>query len=268
MWVLFLIVIIFLFYLFLVFPRVCNKACRGKFANRSYAHRGLYDTLIPENTIESFLKANKHGYGFELDVRLTKDKAVVVFHDDDLVRACGINKRIDEMTYEELNDLKIFGTDKKIPLLRDVMKIADTDYPIIVELKATNSVESRKELCSLTEKILNEYSGDFCIESFDPNIVGWFRKNSPKIVRGQLAMKAAGYSGETSKTVAVLLSNLLTNFISRPDFIAYRWNENGFSLAVNRVLGAAIFNWTVTDVETHRKLIKKGESVIFEGHIL
>jgi glycerophosphoryl diester phosphodiesterase len=268
MWFIFIFVIILLVYLFLVFPRVCNKTDRGKFVNRSYAHRGLHDSFIPENTIESFLKANECGYGFELDVRLTRDKRVVVFHDDDLIRACGINKRIDELTYEELKDLKIFGTDKKIPLLSDVLRVADARYPIIVEFKTTSSAESRKDLCSLTEKILNEYSGDCCIESFDPNIVGWFRKNSPKTVRGQLAMKASGYSGETSKTIAFLLSNLLTNFISRPDFIAYRWDEKGFSLAVNRLLGATVFNWTVTDIEIHKNLIKKGESVIFEEHIL
>ncbi|NLL90870.1 MAG: glycerophosphodiester phosphodiesterase [Ruminococcaceae bacterium] len=268
MWFIFIFAIIFLVYLFLVFPRITNKAAGGRFANRSYAHRGLHDDLIPENSIESFLKANEHGYGFELDVRLTKDNEVVVFHDDDLVRACGIDKRIDEMMYEELKELKIFKTDKKIPLLSDVLKAADTRYPIIVELKTTTSAESREKLCGLTEKILNEYSGDYCIESFDPNIVGWFRKNSPKTVRGQLAMSASSYSGETTRTIAFLLGNLLTNFISRPDFIAYKWNEKGFSLAVNRLLGATVFNWTVTDAEVHKNLIKKGESVIFEGYVL
>ena len=66
-----------------------------KFENLLIAHRGIHDNIdIPENTLQAFKKAVKNNISIELDVQLTKDNVLVIFHDDNLKRMTGINKTI------------------------------------------------------------------------------------------------------------------------------------------------------------------------------
>ncbi len=76
--------------LFLVAPG--KRRDTGKFERKAFAHRGLHDNPggIPENSLAAFRRARAHGYGVELDVQLSKDGQVVVFHDDTLDRVCGV----------------------------------------------------------------------------------------------------------------------------------------------------------------------------------
>ena len=64
------------------------------------AHRGIYNNLnIPENSIKSFKKAVNNGIPIELDIHLTKDNKLVVFHDDNIIRMTGAYKKIRKCTY-------------------------------------------------------------------------------------------------------------------------------------------------------------------------
>ena len=97
------IVILILLYLYLILPRVMSRPMK-EFYNRHYAHRGLHDnkTDAPENSAKAMQLAVENGYGIELDVQLTKDEKVVVFHDATLKRMCGVDAKVNSMTYEEL----------------------------------------------------------------------------------------------------------------------------------------------------------------------
>ena len=65
-----------------------------KIPNNKIAHRGMFDNIkIPENSLSSFKKALKYNYSIELDIQLTKDNILVVFHDSNLKRMTGINMR-------------------------------------------------------------------------------------------------------------------------------------------------------------------------------
>ena len=108
----------------------------------------------------------------ELDVHLTRDDEVVVFHDDDLKRICGAEGRIEDMTLAELRQYRLCGTQYGIPTLKEVLAAIDGRCPMIVELKKSSR---RRELCRRTYEFLREYNGRWCIESFDPRIVLWFR---------------------------------------------------------------------------------------------
>ena len=70
------------------------------FDHTMIAHRGLFDnhSEAPENSLAAFRKAVDQGFGIELDVQLTKDGKLVVFHDFDLKRMCGIHKKLTELT--------------------------------------------------------------------------------------------------------------------------------------------------------------------------
>jgi glycerophosphoryl diester phosphodiesterase len=90
--------------LFLIAPGRSSRAARALFEGRAFAHRGLYelDQSVPENSLPAFLRAVEAGYGAELDVQRTRDGQIVVFHDDDMQRACGVRGAVRDFTYEEL----------------------------------------------------------------------------------------------------------------------------------------------------------------------
>ena len=54
-----------------------------------YAHRGLHGNGIPENSLAAFRLAAEAGCGIELDVQLSRDGEVMVFHDYTLTRMTG-----------------------------------------------------------------------------------------------------------------------------------------------------------------------------------
>ena len=79
-----------------------------------FGHRGS-PTHITENTIASFEKAIEQGVdGLELDVRLSKDKKLVIFHDADLQRLAGINKKIKHLRFNEIQEIVLEQAQKKI----------------------------------------------------------------------------------------------------------------------------------------------------------
>ena len=92
--------------------------------NRIIAHRGGFfdNQKIYENTKEAFQIAIQKGLAIELDVHVTKDEQVVVYHDDNLKRLMNVDATIEELRLEEL-PTKPFP----IPLFRDVLQSTFAD---------------------------------------------------------------------------------------------------------------------------------------------
>ena len=245
---------------FLVAPGSASRRQKAPFMGVNFAHRGLHsrDKTVPENSLEAFRLAAREGYGIELDVQLSKDGQVVVFHDDTLDRVCGVHARVDEKTYEELKQLSLCGTEHTIPLFSDVLAVIRGRGPLIVELKTGRR---NRELCEKTHALLESYRGDVCIESFNPFIVTWFRFHAPDLVRGQLAMPYKRYAGEGfTKVQAFAMSHTLFNFLARPQFIAYRIGPRPPLVRLSEALGAMRIGWT-----SHEPRNEKGrDGVIFE----
>ena len=211
-----------------------------------YAHRGLFDNKnsCPENSLAAFKHAVDKGYGIELDVQLTKDNKVIVFHDDSLFRMCGIEKTINEMTYNELSNLRLLGTEEKIPLLTEVLEIIAGRVPLIIEIKLPN-IDAK--VCSYINDILLSYTGSYCIESFNPLVLRWYKKNHPNVIRGQLSGGLLHESSKKEYTLNLLLSFLTFNFLSKPDFIAYyHFEKRNISLLINKYLfRTSTVAWTI-----------------------
>ena len=240
-------------FVYLIAPGSIRKKQRAPFQNRNFAHRGLHkrDKSVPENSLAAFERAASYGYGIELDVQLSKDGRVVVFHDDTLNRVCGVDARVDSKTFDELRQLRLCGTDETIPLFSEVLKTVRGRGALIVELK---NGKRNRELCEKTYAMLRRYTGDYCIESFNPFIVRWFRLNAPE------ANPPKDYNGEVSPVSAFLLGNVLLNFLARPQFIAYKIAPKPFSVKFCEALGAMKVCWT-----SHEWANEKGnDTVIFE----
>ena len=244
---------------FLLAPGQATKRQKAPFYGRSFAHRGLHteDKSVPENSLEAFRLAGRAGYGVELDVQLTKDGQVVVFHDDTLDRVCGVHARLEDKSYDELKLLSLCGTNQRIPLLSEVLEVYQGRGPLLVELK--NGSRNR-ELCEKTYAILSDYPGEVCIESFNPFIVRWFKRHAKDIVRGQLATRPKDYGDTVSKRNAFLLSRCMLNFLARPQFIAYRIGRRPLAVRFSEAMGAMRFGWTARNERAERGR----DAIIFE----
>lgn len=186
--------------------------------NSLIAHRGLHDInkKIPENSKKAFKEAIKNNYIIELDLHILKDNNVVVFHDDNLKRMTGINKKIKNTTYDEIKKLKLQNTNNYIPLFKDVLKLVNGKVPIIIELKY--DVKCGK-LEKETMNLLKNYKGMYAVKSFRPYTVYWFKKHYPNVIRGQLSCDF--YNKKMNFIAKFFCKNMLLNFITKPDFISY-----------------------------------------------
>ena len=248
-------------YAFMMMPEKPTEKMKAPFFRRNIAHRGLHtaDKKIPENSLAAFREAAEKGYAIELDVQLTKDGQVVVFHDDTVDRVCHTaSGRVDSFDYLELLKLRLEGTEETIPLFYEVLEAVGGRVPLLVELKTTSK---RRELCEKTQALLDRYAGEYCIESFDPMIVMWYRNHRPQVMRGQLAAGMNGYlkSGKPP-VLSFLLSRCLLNFLTRPHFIAYEIGKRPLSVELMRKAGALLIGWTDRDPEAE----KTDDANIFE----
>ena len=256
--------VLFVVYVFLILPARADKAKFAPFQGLMAAHRGLYekDQTVPENSLEAFRRAAENGYGVELDVQLSKDGAVVVFHDDTVDRMTDAKGRVDSFTLEELQAMPLKGTEHRMPLFTDVMAVLDGRSPTIVELKSTPNY---KELCTKTLAILRTLKGPYCVESFDPRIVRWFYKNARDLVRGQLT-ESFSYWRKAKLPLwrCLMMHTLCINFLTHPQFIAFGRGPRPLCMLLGRRLGAKTVFWTERPDSDHETLAKRYDCRIFE----
>lgn len=253
---------------------LCLRAKRksGDFyslANWHYAHRGLHDRdrKIPENSMAAFRLAVEAGYGAELDVHLTADGKLAVMHDESLLRTAGVDKKLSQCTSEEIECYRLENTQEHIPMLEEVLELFAGKAPLVVELKPYGG--NHAELTRLTCQMLDRFDGlTYCIESFDPRVLYWLRKNRPEIIRGQLSDRFKPAQAGLKPLTAWLLSGLYANILTVPHFVAYNYkNRKHPALRLCRKLwGVQEFSWTIrTDADAETAL--KDHCVIIFEHI-
>lgn len=230
----------------------------------SYAHRGLHGDGIPENSMAAFRAALEGGYGVELDVHLLADGNLAVIHDSVLLRTTGLQGKIEDLTASDLKNYHLEGTTETIPDFRQVLELFAGKVPLIVELKPSGS-----NYAALTEtacKILESYSGVYCLESFDPRCLIWLKKNRPQMIRGQLSEDYFKSKAKIPLILAWLLRNNLGNFVTKPDFIAYRYADRHCTIS-NRLCLRQLtgVSWTLKSQDEFNTAVKEGWIPIFEG---
>lgn len=232
-----------------------------------YAHRGYHDKpQIPENSMAAFRRAVDNRFGAELDVHLMRDGHLAVIHDASLKRTAGADVLIEDLTAEELAQYRLEGTEEHIPLLDEVLALFEGQTPLIVELKPERG--NHAELAAATCALLDQYRVSYCIESFDPRCLMWLKKHRPEILRGQLSanlLRDGSASGQSRLTLFAL-SNLLLNFLTKPDFIAYDYKDR-HNLCLRwcrRFYKVQEVSWTVRSKQDMAMLEKDKCLVIFE----
>lgn len=275
LWTALILLILLLLYAWAIRPNLPRRDITP-LMGVDYAHRGLWNTnepgeenrpaddLRPENSLAAFRAAVDKGYGVELDVHLTRDGALVVHHDDSLKRLTGIDIRIAESTLEEVRACHL-PNGEPVPTYDEVLATIAGRIPMIVEVKVEGNADA---LSKAVYERMQRYDGPWCMESFAPSAVKWFRVNAPEVIRGQLAFDHAG----TGKTSFLFLRNLgiasmLQNLLARPDFIAFeaksvKWHT--LSIHLLRLMKPWFVAWTVRSQADMDKLRGKWDLQIFE----
>ena len=227
------------------------------------AHRGLYGKDVPENSLRAFENAVRSGVPAELDVRLTKDGRIVVFHDSSLLRMCSVDAEISDFTYDQLSSFKLDGSNEKIPLLSEVLSLVQGRIPLLIEVKDGAPFWTlEKRLYHL----LKGYKGEYAVESFDPFYVLWFRLFAPKVFRGQLI--SAYRPGKGSRYLARLICSrsIVWKLISKPDFIACDLRSVTLETAFSAFkINADLYTWTAASPELAHEALKFSKTVIAEN---
>lgn len=234
--------------------------------SKPIAHRGLHTDELPENSLGAFENAIAHGYPIELDVRLTDDEVVTVFHDDSLGRMTGKDGYLSKIKSGELVNYKLLNAEKKpsvfcIPTLSEVLSLVDGKVPLLVEIKNGGSVGNLEKL---TASVLSSYNGEFAIQSFNPYSVAYFKDNMPDVPRGILS---CFFSKNDLKSALkrFVLKTLKLNKVAKPDFISYSADD-----LPNRYVTKAklpVLAWTVRSNEKAAELCTVANNIIFENFI-
>ena len=154
-----------------------------KIPNHIIAHRGVFDNInIPENSMKAFRKALKEKYSIELDVQLTSDNQLVVFHDNTLERMTGENVILQTLSYEELQKYHLLNTNEVIPTLKEVLSLIQDKVLLDIEIKDTKKIQ---EVCTILMQELEGYH-NYIVKSFNPKIVRYMKKNYPSVEVGYL----------------------------------------------------------------------------------
>ncbi len=282
------VIILAVLYLLMIMPRMTGRPDRRPHLGVLYAHRGLHDNSsdAPENTMAAFQKAVDAGYGIECDVQLTKDGIPVIFHDFTLKRVARYSDarlsqkdklnddgsfevpgKVIDYTYDELQKFHIMNSNESIPKFEDFLRLVDGRVPLIVELK----IELKDlRVCGKVDQMLRKYKGLYCIESFNPLGVLWYRLNNPGVMRGQLSDEFHREDPSEFKGILYfILTGLLLNFLAKPDFIAFnhKYPESA-SLWLNRHLyKCTTAAWTLKSQEQLDRAKENFDIYIFDSFI-
>lgn len=267
--ILIVILMVVLIYLLAIMPKIFHKADFSDFNGWFFAHRGLFDNEghAPENSLAAFSLAVENGYGIELDVQLTKDNIPVVIHDYSLKRVCGVNKKVKDLTLTELKGYQLYNSQECIPTLKEALEVIGGKVPLILEYKNDSFDVTLYEIVS---KMLMEYKGTYCIESFNPRCLMWYKKYEPDIIRGQLASNLIKDKESGNVFLYFLLQNLLLNFLGKPDFIAYNFiHKRMLSFMICRNLyKVKTFAWTIRSNEEYESCKEDFDYFIFDHFLL
>ena len=214
-----------------------------------FAHRGLHDGTIVENSRAAFRAAIDRGDGIELDVRAARDGEAIVFHDELLDRMTDESGALAHRTADELKSILLRGTDEPIATLVEILELIGGRVPILVEIKSdTGAVDA---LCRSVWQSLADDRGHTAVMSFDPRVCIWFKRFAPKVMRGLVA------SGPID-------SDHLTD--ARPDFLAVDIADlPSPAIGAIRAQAIPILTWTVRTAKERTHAALFADQIIYEG---
>jgi glycerophosphoryl diester phosphodiesterase len=225
----------------------------------AYAHRGLHDGTVPENSLAAFRGAIGRGLGIECDVRKSSDGRAMVFHDAELERLTGRSGEMGRLSVGELTSLRLTGSDETIPTLRDLLDLVAGQVPLLIEVKIDHGRQG-EALCRAVRRDLDGYAGPVGVMSFDPRVAAWFARREPDLPTGLVV---------TEQQVRALLSRIAlrrTVAKSPAQFLALDVRDLPSRISRQALdSGRPLFSWTVRTAEQLEIALEAGALPILEG---
>ena len=211
------------------------------------AHRGLHNEKFTENGLKAFQNAIDHGVAFEFDIHLTKDKQLVVCHDESLKRTTGKEGIIEDLTLKEIKDNYRLLDGGEIPTLQEVYDLNKERVPMVIELKVFR--KNYKELAETFRKTLGNIKDkkNALIISFDPRSL-WPLKHE-SFIRSLLVIKSDEYTWFFRHTVESV--DLDMNLFEEKR--VKRYAKNHFTNV-----------WTIDNEEKLNKYAPQADTVTFQ----
>lgn len=226
------------------------------------AHRGLHtsDKTVPENSMAAFQQAVELNFAIELDVMLSADGEVVVHHDYSLRRMTGVDANVSELTWPEIEKLKLLQSDEGIPKFSDVLNLVNGQVPILIEIKNEGAVG---ELEGKVLEALDGYEGPYAVQAFNPFVIGYFKEHAPDIPRGILSWSFRGEDLPWYKKF--LLRYLFLYNIGQPQFVSYQFEDMPTWMA-NRLKEKDIYllAWTIRSEQDEQQAAELFDNIIFD----
>lgn len=220
------------------------------------AHRGLHSgSGCPENSLAALAMAASHGYAAEVDVQLSSDGKVFIFHDRALKRLTGLRGRFGDRTASALSRLRLMGSPERPPLLTEALALLP-DLPLLIELKMGNLA-----LAPAVAAILDNHDGPFAVQSFDPAIVAWFRDNRPDWPRGLIAYEKLKFSFGSAEP------RFRPEFLPACDPHFAAWHVGDLPAHASVPDSVPVLTWTVRRPADRRLAARFARNAIFEGYL-
>lgn len=226
-----------------------------------FAHRGLHQPGVPENSRAAFAAAIARGMGIECDIQRSSDGQAMVFHDHELDRLTAESGPVSQYNAETLGQIPLKGSTETIPTLRQVLEQVDGQVPLLIEIKSRRGDNRRlASTCLAVRRVLEGYTGPHAVMSFDPRVVRWFSEHSVLTVRGLVVTE------ENDKALPGMIRRRLALWHARPDFLAYDIRDlpSRFAAAQRR-RGLPITTWTVRDPDQAENAMIYADAPIAEG---
>ena len=228
------------------------------------AHRGLWEPDgAPENSLAAFQAACAAGYGSDLAVQLSAACEAMVFHDETLERLTGAEGRMSDHSAADLAQLRLKGTDERIPTLLEALAVIGHRAMVFVELKTpyghVGPLEQR------AHEVIIDHAGPIAVLGFNPYSHEWFAQRFPGVLRG---LNSYSYRDQphVAKEQRKSFAALEQVGLAKPHFLALGLDILPSPQAAKlRKAGMPVIAWTVREQAQWDKVKAGCDNLIFEG---
>jgi glycerophosphoryl diester phosphodiesterase len=236
---------------------------------RPIAHRGLHNKArgIIENTVSAFAAAIARQYAIECDLQISAEGEAVVFHDETLDRLTDAKGLVKSHTVKQLQAITIKNSQDRIQTLAELLQQVDGKVPLVIELKSHWDGDVALALRAL--KVLENYKGQFCLMSFDQDLVAAVASHSPHIIRGITADRTTDPDYDALPLERRLDMQQFRHIDkTKPHFVSFYFKDLPYAPVQKlRDAGLAIITWTIRSKEEEALALMHSDQVTFEGYL-